>query len=52
MQEDTDSDGVGDVCDNCPLNSTSDQADNDGDGIGDVCDPDNDNDGRSISRGV
>jgi hypothetical protein len=39
-QEDTDSDGVGDVCDNCPNNCNYDQWDADVDGIGDVCDPD------------
>jgi hypothetical protein len=39
-QEDTDSDGIGDVCDNCPNNCNSQQLDADTDGIGDVCDPD------------
>ena len=38
-QEDTDNDGVGDVCDNCPNPCNSLQKDADGDGIGDVCDP-------------
>lgn len=38
-QEDTDSDGVGDVCDNCHNNCNTLQKDADGDGIGDVCDP-------------
>jgi hypothetical protein len=38
-QEDVDSDGYGDVCDNCPYNCNYDQWDADGDGIGDVCDP-------------
>jgi hypothetical protein len=37
-QEDTDGDGVGDVCDNCPLTYNPTQADSDGDGIGDACD--------------
>ena len=52
-QEDADSDGTGDVCDddrdgdailndtdNCPDNCNSQQSDGDGDGDGDVCDPD------------
>ena len=37
-QEDTDHDGVGDVCDNCSNNCNTQQLDADGDGIGDVCD--------------
>ena len=37
-QEDADSDGVGDVCDNCPTNCNTQQLDADGDTIGDVCD--------------
>ena len=44
-QADTDSDGIGDACDNCPLAANPDQVDTDGDGLGDVCDPDDDNDG-------
>lgn len=57
-QEDTDGDGIGDVCgldadgddvnnvlDNCPLVSNPAQADTDGDGLGDACDEDTDDDG-------
>jgi Thrombospondin type 3 repeat len=35
---DSDSDGKGDVCDNCPNNCNVNQLDADSDGIGDVCD--------------
>ncbi|HUU96643.1 MAG TPA: FG-GAP repeat protein [Phycisphaerae bacterium] len=35
---DSDGDGVGDVCDNCPSDHNPDQADGDGDDVGDVCD--------------
>lgn len=37
-QENSDSDGWGDVCDNCPRDDNQDQADGDSDKIGDVCD--------------
>ena len=37
-QEDTDADGLGDICDTCPANPTSNPTDTDGDGIGDDCD--------------
>jgi hypothetical protein len=37
-QEDTDQDGIGDVCDNCPQISNIDQLDVDLDGVGNVCD--------------
>ncbi|MDY7108428.1 MAG: FG-GAP repeat protein, partial [Planctomycetota bacterium] len=36
-QEDSDGDGVIDICDNCPDHYNPDQADCDDDGIGDVC---------------
>jgi len=35
---DSDADGVGDACDNCPQTPNPDQGDRDGDGSGDVCD--------------
>ncbi len=46
-QPDTDSDGVGNVCDNCLHQYNPDQLDTDGDGEGDVCDADKDNDGEN-----
>ena len=36
---DVDGDGIGDVCDNCPLDINPGQEDSDHDGIGDACDP-------------
>ena len=37
-QPDSDSDSVGDSCDNCPAISNTSQSDADGDGVGDACD--------------
>ena len=45
-QTDTDSDGIGDICDKCANHKNPDQKDYDGDGIGDACDDDIDNDGE------
>lgn len=45
-QVDSDDDGVGDICDVFPFDS-SEQSDTDGDGIGDRADNDDDNDGIS-----
>ena len=35
---DTDGDGIGDRCDNCPLVANAGQSDMDRDGVGDLCD--------------
>jgi PKD repeat protein len=39
LQENNDSDILGDSCDNCPLVTNPGQEDGDGDGDGDACDP-------------
>jgi hypothetical protein len=46
---DTDSDGVCDDVDNCPVAANADQKDSDGDGVGDVCD---DDDGDGVLDGL
>lgn len=38
-EPDTDGDGVGDVCDNCPTIFNPNQADSNADGVGDACAP-------------
>ena len=40
-QSDTDSDGVGDACDNCVEEQNPGQEDSDKDGIGDACEEGN-----------
>ncbi len=49
---DSDSDGVSDVCDNCPDDPNPDQEDANGDGVGDACSPcpNNCDDGLDCTR--
>lgn len=47
---DTDGDGVGNDCDNCPDDQNADQADFDNDGIGDICDDCIDPDGDGFGN--
>ena len=49
MPSDTDSDGICDTTDNCPLVANTDQMNTDGDPFGNVCDSDVDGDGWSDS---
>ena len=44
-QADSDSDGLGDMCDNCPYHQNPSQEDTDQDRIGDGCDDCTDTDG-------
>lgn len=48
-QFDSDRDGVGDRCDNCPFESNPLQTDTDDNGEGDACSIDIDGDGKSCS---
>ena len=56
MQENSDTDEHGDVCDNCPYVENQDQADRNGNGIGDACEcegdfePDGDVDGSDLAK--
>jgi len=47
---DSDLDGIGDSCDNCPLVSNAGQEDFDTDGLGDICDTCTDGDGDGFGN--
>ena len=48
MQRDSDKDGRGNSCDNCPLTPNPEQVDSNNDGIGDACSKDRDADGSVL----
>ena len=49
-QKNSDSDNVGNACDNCLDLKNDDQTDTDGDGLGDACDDDIDGDGLLLNE--
>ncbi len=49
--DDLDSDGIGDLCDNCPTSANVTQTDSDGNGIGDACDASSGDDTIALATG-